>query len=108
MTASTGCGRMSESKTVYRNSDGVRRTMITDSDRPGQITTYTEVDMEEVLESIKVQRDLHPERSVNKLLAKVPMTVYEKSLIEEWDENDWKKWLNDPDNAAFRVWQGRV
>lgn len=99
---------MAERKMVYRNSDGVRRTLITDSDTPFDVTVHTEVAMDEVLEAVKRERELQPTNSVNKLLAKVPMTVYEKSILEEWDEGDWKKWLNDPDNAAFRVWQGQV
>ena len=97
-----------ESKFVYRNNDGVRRTMIIDTDNPHNITVHTEVVMDEVLESVKRARELHPEHSTNKHLAKVPMTVVERAMLEDWDEGDWKKWLNDPDNAMFRVWQGTV
>ena len=82
--------------------------MISDDDRPGIITTHTEVDMTQLVENNKALRELHPERSTNKLVARVPMTVYEKAIIEDWDESDWKKWLNDPDNRAFRVWDGRI
>lgn len=97
-----------ESRIVYRNSDGVRRTSITDTDKPGQLQVFTEVEMDEVLESIKRARETERPGSTNKLVAKVPMTVMERAIHEQWDEADWKKWLNDPDNAAFRVWQGRV
>jgi hypothetical protein len=38
----------------------------------------------------------------------VPITVAEKAMLEGWDEQDWARWLDDPANAAFRVWQGRV
>lgn len=65
--------------------------------------------MDSVLESIKREQEAPQVRkSPNKLLARVPLTVYEKSLHEGWDEADWKKWLNDPDNKHFRVWQGQV
>lgn len=97
-----------ETRFVYRNADGVKRTGITDSENPGLFTVYTEVEMDEVLESIKRARESQTPGSTNKLLAKVPMTVMEQSIHEQWDEADWKKWLNDPDNAHFRVWQGRV
>lgn len=98
-----------ESKLVYRNSDGVRRTMITDSDRPGDITVFTEVVMDSVIETNKIMRELHPTRSTNKLVARgVPMTVYEQSVLEQWDDKRWNQWLNDPDNAVFRVWQGWI
>jgi hypothetical protein len=36
------------------------------------------------------------------------MTVAEQAIREQWDDNDWKRGLNDPDNAAFRIWPGRV
>ncbi len=101
---------MAQHKVLYRNSDGVRRTSITNDDRPGEISVYTEVEADAILKSIEEAREvvaLTP-RSMNKHLARVPMTVYETSVVEQWDEAKWKKWLNDPDNAAFRVWQGRV
>jgi len=97
-----------EHKTVYVNSDGVRRTMISDDDSPGVIRVYTEADMTQLVENNRALAELQPRRSTTKLLARVPLTVYEKSVLEEWDERDWSKWLNDPDNRAFRVWQGRV
>lgn len=97
-----------ESTFVYRNSDGVRRTSVEDSEKPGVLRVYTEVEMDEVLEGIKRDRENQRAGSTNKLLARVPLTIYEKSVHEQWDEADWKKWLNDPDNAAFRVWQGQV
>ena len=100
---------MAEKKVVYRNSDGVRRTMIWEDDAPETVHVHTEVDMTQALKNNAVMRELHPERSTNKLLARaVPMTVAEQALREDWDDNDWKRWLNDPDNAAFRVWPGRV
>lgn len=98
-----------ESKFVYRNSDGVKRTMIHDSDDPFALTVSTEVDMTAVVENNKIMRELHPEHSMNKLVARgIPMTVYEQSIHEQWDDARWNRWLNDPDNAAFRVWQGWV
>ena len=94
---------------VYRNSDGVRRTMLLDPDKPDQVTVHTEVDVTKLLENNRaLEEGLRHSKSPNKLLARVPMTVYEKSMIEDWDDDDWKKWLNDPDNSAFRVWKGRV
>jgi hypothetical protein len=100
-----------ERKLVYRDSDGVRRTMITDEDSPGLLRVFTEVQMDEVLESIKRAREVDESRGpfpMNRHLARVPMTVYEQSLLEQWDDDRWKRWLNDPDNEAFRVNRGRV
>lgn len=100
---------MAEVKRVYHEQDGVRRTSIVDDENPDRLIVLTEVDMDGVIESNKIARELHPTNSTNKLVAKgVPMTVVEKSIHEQWDDNDWKKWLNDPDNKLFRVWEGRV
>lgn len=83
--------------------------MITDSDRPYDVTVHTEVVMDSVIENNKIMRELHPQSSTHKLVARgIPMTVYEQSLLENWDEKRWARWLNDPDNAAFRVWKGWV
>ena len=99
-----------ETRILYRNSDGVRRTSITDDADPGTLRVFTEVEMDEVLEGIKRAREEEQARNfpLNRTLARVPMTVYEQSLLEQWDDADWKKWLNDPANATFRVWPGRV
>jgi hypothetical protein len=100
---------MVEIKRVYRDSGGVRRTSITDDEYPDRLVVYTEMDMGRIIENNQIMRELHPRRSTNKLLARgVPLTVAEKAMREQWDERDWAKWLDDPDNAAFRVWQGRV
>jgi hypothetical protein len=100
-----------ERKLVYRDSDGVRRTMVTNDEAPGQIRVFTEVQMDEVLESIKRAREDDASRGfapMNRHLARVPMTVYEQSLLEQWDDARWKRWLNDPENEAFRVNRGHV
>jgi hypothetical protein len=97
-----------ESTFVYRNRDGVRRTLISDDADPFRVKVKTEVNMDEILEGVKRDRENHLERSDNKLLARVPMTIFEQSIHEQWDEADWKKWLNDPDNDCFRVWRGQV
>lgn len=100
---------MAEIKRVYRNADGVRRTAIWEDDNPSVVHVNTEVDLTQALENNKILRETHPRRSTNKLLARgVPLTVAEKATREQWDASDWAKWLDDPDNVAFRVWPGRV
>ena len=95
-------------KLVYRNSDGIRRTMHFDRADPDKFTVQTDVDVTSLIENNRLLEEAQNRPSVNKVLARVPMTIYEQSLHENWDEADWKKWLNDSDNAAFRVWRGRV
>jgi len=98
-----------EIKRVYQNDGAVKRTMIWEDDQPEKVHIYTEQDLTQTFENNKIMRELHPRRSNNKLVARgVPVSVYEKSILENWDDNDWKRWLNDSDNAAFRVWKGQV
>lgn len=96
-----------EEKLQYR-SGAVNRTLVFDRDEPDKFGVYTELDVEQVLKTNKALAETQERRSDTKLLARVPMTIYEQSLRENWDDGDWKKFLNDPDNAAFRVWPGRV
>ena len=93
---------------IYYDKDGVRRTLYTGDDVPGDFVTKTEVDVTSLVDNNARFAELHPERSTNKLVARVPMTVYETSIHEKWGDDDWKRWLNDPDNAAFRIWKGNV
>jgi hypothetical protein len=99
-----------EKKYRYTNPAGdAKRTMIWEDDAPETVHVYTEQDMTAVIEENKIERDLHPRRSTNKVVARgVPITVAEQALREQWDQRDWNRWLNDPDNAVFRVWRGRL
>jgi hypothetical protein len=100
---------VAESKFTYQNDGAVKRVGIWDDDYPDKYVTYTEQDLTQAVENNKILRELHPRRSTNKLIARgVPLAVAERAMREQWDESDWAKWLDDPDNAAFRVWQGRV
>jgi len=100
---------MAERKVTYVNDGAVKRTMIWEDEDPNTIHVYTEQDLTQAIENNKVVRETHPRRSTNKLIARgVPITVAERAMLEGWDEKDWAKWLNDPDNAAFRIWKGRV
>lgn len=83
--------------------------MIWEDDKPLDLTVLTEQDLTNTIEMNKIVREQHPRRSTNKLLARgVPITVAEKAMREQWDAKDWAKWLDDPDNAVFRIWPGRV
>lgn len=100
---------MAEIKKVYRDDGSVKRTMIWEDDAPDVVHVLTEQDLTQTIRNNKSLQDEHPKRSTNKLVARgVPISVAEKAMLEQWDEQDWARWLNDADNAAFRVWPGRV
>lgn len=93
---------------VYQDANGVRRTLIADDERPDQFTVKTEQDIEPVLESVARDRELMVHNGVNKLAARIPVSIYERSVHEEWSEETWKRWLNSADAEPFRIWKGRL
>lgn len=99
---------MAEIKHTYFDDYGIQRTLIQDTETPDLVTQQVQQDVTRIVEGNAILAEEHAQRSTNKLLARVPMSVYEQSIREKWDDNDWKKFLNDPDNAAFRVWKGQV
>lgn len=40
----------------------------------------------------------------------IPEAVLNQAFLEGWfhDAAAWKRWANDPANAAFRTWRGRL
>lgn len=48
---------MTERKTVYKNSDGIRRTLITDDERPDIAIVRTEQVLDEILNGIVRDRE---------------------------------------------------
>jgi hypothetical protein len=99
---------VTERRTIYRNADGVRRTLITDDERPEDFAVHTEQVLDEILDSVERDRAIMSHNGVNKLLARIPIEIYERSVHEQWDEGDWARWLNSSEAAPFRIWQGRV
>ena len=98
---------MTERKTVYKNADGVRRTLISDDERPGFVVRTEQV-LDEILAGINRDRELHPANSTNKMLARIPIEIYERAVLQGWDEDDWRRWLNSFEAAPFRIWRGNV
>lgn len=93
---------------VYADANGVRRTLIADDERPDQFTVRTEQDIEPVLDSVARDRELMANDGDNKLAARIPVSIYERSVHEEWSEADWKRWLNSAEAEPFRIWKGRL
>lgn len=94
---------MAEQRHVYRDSDGVRRTLIWEDDAPERVVVQTEQDVEPILEGVKRDRELMRNDGANKMLGRVPVAVYERAVHEQWDEGDWRKWWNG-EGRAFRIW----
>lgn len=93
---------------TYFNEGLLKRVAHLDPDKPDKVVIQTIQRIDTIIDTNLALAETHPEQSVNKLLARVPVEIYEKSLREDWDENDWKKFLNDPNNKYLRVWPGKV
>jgi hypothetical protein len=76
----------------------------------GRMTFETIEDHEPTVESAKLLRENANPKAMMRHVARVPMVVYEQAMREGWAEDQaaWTRWLNDPDNKAFRVWEGTV
>jgi hypothetical protein len=98
---------MAERKRIYRDADGVRRTVIWDDEDPDQVVVQTEQDVEPILESAAARRDNHDPRRDMWGVGMVPVAVWERAVLEQWDEGDWKKFWNG-EGKPFRTAPGRV
>lgn len=94
--------------TYYSAGGHARRTLHTDDSDPRRVVQETTLVYDDGF--AQRNRDLEEHQTGDmKLIARgVPLFVWEQSEREGWDEKRWAKWLNDPDNAVFRVWRGTV
>ena len=71
---------------------------------------HTSQNVQPVLDHVKRIKETTAPSKELRHVAEVPMVIYQKAVREGWakDRKQWKKWLNDPDNKLFRIWQGRV
>jgi len=70
---------------------------------------HTAQNVRPVIEHARALRELEPGKTFRHA-AEIPKVIWNKALREGWhnDKKAWKRWLNDPDNKAFRVWQGKI
>lgn len=99
---------MTERRIVYQDANGVRRTAIFDTENPGQIVVKTEQVLDEILAGVARDRENQNPRSDIRRVATLPVEVFERMVLERWDPDRERKWLNSSDAEAFRIWRGRV
>jgi hypothetical protein len=86
-----------------------RRTDYWHADSEG-VAIESRQDVEPIIEANKAEQAMYQGSKGDKFAARIPLAIYE-DLVRRGIANDsrkFKRWLNDPDNRAFRVWQGRV
>jgi hypothetical protein len=100
---------MGEQKRIYQNRNGVRRTAIIDPDRPDDLIVKTEQDIEPILDGIARDREIM-RHGKDKVAARLPLFIYEdlkhRGIVD--DDDAFKKWLNGPEAAPWRIWRGRL
>jgi hypothetical protein len=88
---------------------GARRLTIFHEGQNGKHLIETRQDVTHIIEAAKILSDETPGKDF-RLAAVIPQTVLTQAMNEGWfhDKKAWKRWANDPDNADFRVWKGRL
>lgn len=95
----------------YDRSQFVKGTVHADTEDPDKFTLQTTEELDRLVAFCEDKRELQTGRTPDGMVhvAEIPVTVYEKAVMEGWDNPDgWREWLNKPENAIFRTWRGRV
>lgn len=95
---------MGEARRRYFAQNGVTRDSFVEDDN---LVVHTQQDIAPILDGIERDRDTM-RHGVNKLAARLPLFIYE-DLVHRGiadDDDAFKKWLNGPEAAPWRIWRG--
>ena len=92
--------------TLIANKSGLKTEFHTED---GKGVTTTTQDVSNTIGYVKQLRDNTPGKDLRHV-AEVHLVIWEKAVQEGWhkDKAKWRQWLNNPDNAIFRTWPGKV
>lgn len=98
---------MSKAALLGFYSDGNRATIYHEQDEQRYVETRQ--DVTHIIEAAKIIADEKPGKDFRHS-AFIPESIINKAMIEGWfhDKAAWKKWANDPVNACYRTWKGRL
>jgi hypothetical protein len=101
---------MAERCRIYRDADGVRKTMIWDDEDPSKVTIKTEQVLDEILDGIARDREFAGKAKDQQPSHRLPRIVYEDLVFRgiAGDDDAFRKWLNSPEAAPWRIWPGTV
>ena len=93
-------------RTLMSVRDGFVSQLITEDDKTVSLSTQN---IDNTLKYVNHLRDM-PVGKDFRHVAEVPQIIWEKAVQEGWshDQDQWKRWLNDPANKVFRTWQGKL
>jgi hypothetical protein len=98
---------MSNKKLLDLNEKELRRVIIHKED--GVSRVETQQDVTPIIAAAKAMSEVTPGKDMRHA-AFIPKTVLDQAFNEGWfhDKKAWKRWANDPANACFRTWPGRL
>lgn len=98
---------------------GSHGTDIISDDFAETITVHTAQDMQDVVDTVNHAKEGLEHIGVGHAMSKgaamvpiaeIPMLEWEKAVRNghHMDKDYWKRWLNDPENKHFRIYEGRM
>lgn len=106
---------MATQRHIYDQHGGIVRTLVwnpaeTESRQGGAMHFVTQQDCDGIVAANRRDAEVDQSKRQFRLAARIPLAVVDQATKEGWlhDKARWRRWLNDPDNRAFRVSGGRV
>lgn len=97
-------------KRLFAKYNGLTEYAHFDPMKPNDLIIETvQENLGEIVEQAKIMAE-RPVGNEWRHIGYIPDIVMHQAAVEGWDTDKtaWRKWLNDPDNAYFRTWKGRV
>lgn len=98
-------------KTILDHKGGVLTTFHQDGSDPlDHFHVHKTQNVAPLIEANKAWAEDFDPKAHFRPVAEIPEVLANQMMREGWfhDNKKLKKWLNDPDNRAFRIWPGRV
>lgn len=97
-------------KVLLSSYNGIQEYQHVDQSRPGDLIIETVQDCEPIIQRAKELSEQTPGKEWRHV-ACIPMYFIDQAVKAGVPPNDrtyWHRWLNDPNNKAFRTWPGRI
>lgn len=98
-------------KLPYDRSRHLKSVIHADTANPDTFTLQTTEELGGIIDFCKEKQEATRFDKDDGLrhVAEIPVSVYEQAVNEGWDTPEgWRQWANNPDNACFRTWKGRI
>lgn len=98
---------MSKSALLDAVADARRQTILHEED--GRAWIESRQDVAPIIAAARIVAELPPDKDFRHA-AYIPESELNRAFTEGWfhDRAAWKRWANDPANACYRTWPGRL